>query len=176
MMVTMTMQEILATIERNQQQIDLLTANNTQLVHFLLSQGMIQSLSELPGLSGHTTRGMAVVQAPGAVLPLLAAPTKLPGRSGRKRIAKPSGAADTQRPTSNVGRGKLQSDLLVAWARRAGGTLKLAEFRAAQEGKVPGIKESFYSTTMYTKVGKLTQQGIFTKIGPGEYRLNDGVM
>ena len=53
MKVTMNMQEILATIQRNQQQIDLLTANNTQLVHFLLSQGMIQNLSELPGFNGN---------------------------------------------------------------------------------------------------------------------------
>ena len=57
MKVTMNMQEILATIQRNQQQIDLLTANNTQLVHFLLSQGMIQNLSELPGFNGNGFSG-----------------------------------------------------------------------------------------------------------------------
>jgi hypothetical protein len=75
--------------------------------------------------------------------------------------------------TSNAGRGKLQADLLVAWAKQAGGTLNLSQFRAANEGKARGIKHSFYTTTMYTKVGKLTEQGVFTKIGPGEYRLND---
>ena len=77
MTVTMSMQEILATIQRNQQQIDLLTANNTQLVHFLLSQGMIQNLSELPGLNGHALLGgMATLHGPPIAPPLLPAPTQ----------------------------------------------------------------------------------------------------
>jgi hypothetical protein len=64
---------------------------------------------------------------------------------------------------------------LIAWAKQAGGRLNLAQFRAANEGRTSGIKHSFYTTTMYTKVGKLTEQGVFTKIGPGEYRLNDNI-
>ncbi len=179
MTVTMSMQEILATIQRNQQQIDLLTANNTQLVHFLLSQGMIQNLSELPGLNGHgLIGGMATPHAPGISPTLLPSPTEPSARKARKVASrKPSrrveAGAQEVAATSNVGRGKLQADLLVAWAKQAGGTLNLSQFRAANEGKARGIKRSFYTTTMYTKVGKLTEQGVFTKIGPGEYRLND---
>ena len=78
-------------------------------------------------------------------------------------------------PTSNAGRGQLQAEILIAWAKQAGGRLNLAQFRAANEGRTRGIKHSFYTTTMYTKVGKLTEQGVFTKIGPGEYRLNDSI-
>jgi hypothetical protein len=173
------MQEILATIQRNQQQIDLLTANNTQLVHFLLSQGMIQNLSELPGLNGHgLVGGVASLHGPGISPPLLPSPTtpsvrkarKVPTRKPTKRVDAGARAASA---TSNAGRGQLQANLLISWARKAGGTLKLSQFRAANEGKARGIKGSFYTTTMYTKVGKLAEQGVFTKIGPGEYRLND---
>lgn len=179
MTVTMNMQEILATIQRNQQQIDLLTANNTQLVHFLLSQGMIQNLSELPGLNGHgLVGGMATQQGPGISPPLLPSPTAPSTRKARKvAMRKPTrhveGSVQETTATSNAGRGKLQADLLIAWAKQAGGTLILSQFRAANEGKARGVKSSFYTTTMYTKVGKLTEQGVFTKIGPGEYRLND---
>ena len=77
MKVTMGMQEILATIQRNQQQIDLLTANNTQLVHFLLSQGMIQNLSELPGFNGNGfTGGMAAIPRAGHTAAVAASATK----------------------------------------------------------------------------------------------------
>jgi hypothetical protein len=174
------MQEILATIQRNQQQIDLLTANNTQLVHFLLSQGMIQNLSELPGLNGHALLGgMATLHGPAIAQPLLPSPTKPSARHARKLVTrKPTKrrGTDVRVPvaTSNAGRGQLQAELLIAWAKQAGGRLNLAQFRTANEGKTRGIKHSFYTTTMYTKVGKLTEQGVFIKIGPGEYRLNDG--
>jgi hypothetical protein len=180
MTVTMSMQEILATIQRNQQQIDLLTANNTQLVHFLLSQGMIQNLSELPELNGHALPGgMATLHGPSIAAPLLPAPTEPSARKARKPVTRKAAKRrdvghQAAAATSNAGRGHLQAELLIAWARQAGGTLKLAQFRAANEGKTRGIKNSFYTTTMYTKVGKLTEQGVFTKIGPGEYRLNDG--
>ena len=179
MKVTMNMQEILATIQRNQQQIDLLTANNTQLVHFLLSQGMIQNLSELPGFNGNGfTGGTAAFHGPAIPPPLLQAPPKPPAHHARKGAArKPASrrqaTATPTPPTSNAGRGQLQSEVLIAWAKQAGGRLNLAQFRAANEGRTRGIKHSFYTTTMYTKVGKLTEQGVFTKIGPGEYRLND---
>ena len=88
MKVTMSMQEILATIQRNQQQIDLLTANNTQLVHFLLSQGMIQNLSELPGFDGNGfTGGMAAFHGPAIPPPLLQAPPKSAGPPRSKGIS-----------------------------------------------------------------------------------------
>lgn len=180
MKVTMNMQETLATIQRNQQQIDLLTANNTQLVHFLLSQGMIQNLSDLPGFNGNGfTGGMAAFHGPAIPPPLLQAPPNPSAHHARKGSARKSPnrrEANTTRvpATSNAGRGQFQAELLIAWAKQAGGTLNLSQFRAANEGRTRGIKHSFYTTTMYTKVGKLTEQGVFTKIGPGEYRLNDG--
>jgi hypothetical protein len=180
MKITMGMQEILATIQRNQQQIDLLTTNNTQLIHFLLSQGMIQNLSELPGFNGNGfTAGIAAIQGP-VIPPLLQAPPKPPVHHARRgSTRKPTNhreASPTRAPTtSNAGRGQLQAEVLIAWAKQAGGRLNLAQFRAANEGRTRGIKHSFYTTTMYTKVGKLTEQGVFTKIGPGEYRLNDNI-
>jgi len=181
MKITMGMQEILATIQRNQQQIDLLTANNTQLVHFLLSQGMIQNLDELPGFNGNGfAGGMAAIQVPAIPPPLLQSPPKPPTRHARKgsvrKATKRREANSTRAPANtNAGRGQLQAEVLIAWAKQAGGRLNLAQFRAANEGRTRGIKHSFYTTTMYTKVGKLTEQGVFTKIGPGEYRLNDNI-
>jgi hypothetical protein len=178
MKITMSMQEILATIQRNQQQIDLLTTNNTQLVHFLLSQGMIQNLSELPGFNGNGfTAGIAAIHEPP---PLLQAPPKPPTRHARKgsvrKATKRREAISMRAPANtNAGRGQLQAEVLIAWAKQAGGRLNLAQFRAANEGRTRGIKHSFYTTTMYTKVGKLTEQGVFTKIGPGEYRLKDNI-
>jgi len=177
MKVTMGMQEILATIQRNQQQIDLLTANNMQLVHFLLSQGMIQNFSELPGFNGNgLAGGMAAIQVPPIPPPLLQAPPKSAARHARKgsvrKATKRREASSTPAPVNtNAGRGQLQAEVLIAWAKQAGGRLNLAQFRAANEGRTRGIKHSFYATTMYSKVGKLTEQGVFTKIGPGEYRL-----
>ena len=89
MKITMGMQETLATIQRNQQQIDLLTANNTQVVHFLLSQGMIQNLSELPGFNGNGfTAGMAAFHGPAIPPPLLQAPPKPPAHHARKGAAR----------------------------------------------------------------------------------------
>jgi hypothetical protein len=181
MKITMGMQETLATIQRNQQQIDLLTANNTQLVHFLLSQGMIQNLNELPGFGGNGFTGeMAAIHEPVVPPPLLQAPPEPPAHQARKGSArkppKRREAHATRAPaTSNAGRGLLQAELLIAWAKQAGGRLNLAQFRAANEGRTRGIKHSFYTTTMYTKVGKLTEQGVFSKIGPGEYRLNPNI-
>ena len=181
MKITMGMQEILATIQRNQQQIDLLTTNNTQLVHFLLSQGMIQNLSELPGFNGNGPGGgMAATHVSAMPPPLLQAPPKPPSHQTRKgsvrKATKRREASSTRAPANtNADRGQLQAEVLIAWAKQAGRRLNLAQFRAANEGRTRGIKHSFYTTTMYTKVGKLTEQGVFTKIGPGEYRLNDNI-
>lgn len=174
MNISMPMQEILATIERNQQQIDLLTANNTQLVHFLLSQGMIQNLSQLPGFNGHgVANGVSAHHTPSTFPPLLAAPQPPPKRRGRKPAAERMAAMFTPQNGSKAERGRTQSEMLISWARQAGGRLNLAEFRAANEGKVPGLTDSFFSTTIYTKTSKLTREGVFRKVGPGEYRLND---
>ena len=107
--------------------------------------------------------------AAGDIKPTRKARQPVTGKPAKRRYVGVQAAA----ATSNVGRGQLQAELLIAWAKQAGGTLKLAHFRAANEGKTRGIKHSFYTTTMYTKVGKLTEQGVFSKIGPGEYRLND---
>jgi len=140
MKVTMNMQETLATIQRNQQQIDLLTANNTQLVHFLLSQGMIQNLSELPGFNGNGfTGGMAAFHGPAIPPPLLQAPPNPPAHharkgSARKQAKRREANATPTPPTSNAGRGQLQAEILIAWAKQAGGRLNLAQFRAAMKG------------------------------------------
>src|ERR1035437_8806346 len=119
--------------------------------------------------------------SPGPAIPppLLQAPPNPSAHHARKGSARKSPnrrEANTTRvpATSNAGRGQFQAELLIAWAKQAGGTLNLSQFRAANEGRTRVIKHSFYTTTMYTKVGKLTEQGVFTKIGPGEYRLNDG--
>jgi hypothetical protein len=70
MKVDIDLQEILSTIQRNQQQIDLLTANNTQLVNYLLHTGATQALQSMPN----------------GGFPQLAAP--LVHTTGRKRRAK----------------------------------------------------------------------------------------
>ena len=74
-------------------------------------------------------------------------------------------------PDSNVARGKLQADLIVSWARRHRGVLNLSDFRAAKEGKAPGVADSFFTTTMYTKAAGLVKEGVLIKEGPGDYRL-----
>jgi len=161
MNVTLAMQDVLATIQRNQQQIDLLTANNTQLVQFLLSQGMVQNMAEMSGFNAAASG--AAADSP-AVVPLLPAPAQ---RRGRPRVEESAAEAAAQPATTG------QGNLLIAFARQCGGKLKLADFRAAHRGKTPGISNSFFETTMYSKVSSLTQAGLLTKIGLGEYRLND---
>ena len=90
MNVTMPMQDILATIQRNQAQIDLLTANNSQLTSFLLQQGLIQNLAEpaqgfrndrgTPELFAHSGRVFAL-PLPGPA-PVVSGPLHLQGRRG----------------------------------------------------------------------------------------------
>jgi hypothetical protein len=181
MKVTMPMQDILATIQRNQQQIDLLTVNNTQLTNFLLQQGFIQDLADLPGFTnGHGAPVLAVHNGPGVAPQLaLAAPVASEAApTTRKRRGRPPGAKGARKeptvpPDSNIARGRLQADLMISWARRHGSVLCLSDFRAAKKGKAPGIADSFFTTTMYTKAARLAEAGVLAKEGPGYYRLAD---
>jgi hypothetical protein len=181
MKVTMPMQDILATIQRNQSQIDLLTANNTQLTTFLLHQGFVQNLADLRGVTnGHGAPALATSNGHGVAPPLaLAAPVAPEAApTTRKTRGRPPGAKGERKeptapPDSNAARGRLQTDLMISWARRHGGVLNLSDFRAAKEGKAPGITDSFFTTTMYTKAGRLVEAGVLAKEGPGYYRLAD---
>jgi hypothetical protein len=179
MTVTTSMQDILATIQRNQRQIDLLTANSTQLTNFLLQQGLIQNLVDIAGLTGghgmpeiHARKGQGLAPPVALASPVVSktAPTTRKAR-GRRPGANVARKEATVPPDSNVARGRLQTDLMISWARRHRGVLNLSDFRAAREGKAPGVPDSFFTTTMYTKAKQLLEEGALAKEGPGHYRL-----
>ena len=62
MNITMDLQGVLALMQRNQQQIDLLTANQTELTNYLLRMGMAQNVAVLNGgpVNGHRPAPLAL--------------------------------------------------------------------------------------------------------------------
>ncbi len=177
MKVDMAMQDILATIQRNQQQIDLLTANNTQLTSYLLQQGLIQHLSQIPGfrnggapvapaVNRHTNGATRAIAAPS---PPVSAPAATGKRRGRPPKEPPATAT---KPASNVERGRYHREAMLAWARAHGGVLNLAEFRATNKGRMK-CSPTFWVTTMYSCATKMVRENLLAHEGPGLYRLKE---
>jgi len=167
MNVSMTMQEILATIQRNQEQIDLLTANNTELSNYLMEHGMAQNMASLVADRGAHVALPARAQVNSHLLALPAPAAPPAPRGAKKRRGRPRKAL-VSRSDMEWGRG--QAELLISWACENEGILELSAFREASEG-MPGVSPSFFKTTMYAKAGKLVDEGLLRRKSPGVYRL-----
>jgi hypothetical protein len=182
----MNVMEKLALVQRNQQQIDLLTNNNNQLISSIVTESAMGNLLNIPGLPpqiGNLLRAAMNGQMPmpfpsngAAPHPaLLLGAGEEPKRRGRKpgsKNATTTAAAVTRKPGTRPPTG-FYDKLMIDFAQQRGGRFVIQDFRKAHEGKKKnGIPETFFHTTLYSKASRMTTDGVFKKVSDGVYELN----
>lgn len=133
MNVSQELTSILNQIQRNQQQIDLLSSNNNHLVSFLIQTGMVENLKTIPGFQFDAPRGVQLALPEPPVSPKRQEWTK----ERRQKLSKTMKAKYTQKHAQKTSKSKWTTAQRAHFSKlmkdrwKQGGDLRKSNTKAA---------------------------------------------